>query len=618
MVNKVKITDGQGTQVFPITHVSAVVDSNGNSVEQVLGAQTDLIQQAQMEIGAVPSDLTPVPGSSNWVTSGGIAKILYGNLRNFTLTQGYYENRSGTIVPNSSSTTRVKVNDANTLIEGSYRIELNPGYVIRAISVCSASKNDAVDVVTSSQNLTSYSFTPSDNVKIYSCITICKTNANASISASEDIVKYFGEIERVPGIIERLSNLENVLPPIESRSSEIILSLGYETYEYKITQGYYKKENNNTMTQGSLATRVKLGDINNLVVGSYRIELNSGYVIREICVCDSSKANASTVVSSSSLKTVYDFTPSDESKIYSCITLCKTDASANVSPSENIIKYFGPIEKVVTENVGNRLKEVESKLDTVYYNQIISKAVFMGDSITHGVYSYWNSGIKDDAHRYNGFDISTPSSVEQATAYHGIHYYFGKIAGNVTCINLAKRGSGYVRDGRGLGNALEVANDYDFSDVDFVALCFGINDYINHQTIGDISTMAANTVIGNMARVVQKILTDNPLCKVVAYSPYNAWGQVSKGGDYSENVLYGDESTDYALGYAISGHTLQDYVDAIDAVCQHYGIQHVPLSQSNVVNRLTIKNIMIDGLHPSKESYPKLAAEVYGKGNYGA
>ena len=76
MANKVKITDGQGTQVFPITHVSAVIDNNGNSVEQVLGAQTDLIQQAQLEIGAVPSDLTPTENSSNWVTSGGIYSAL--------------------------------------------------------------------------------------------------------------------------------------------------------------------------------------------------------------------------------------------------------------------------------------------------------------------------------------------------------------------------------------------------------------------------------------------------------------------------------------------------------------------------------------------------------------
>lgn len=247
----------------------------------------------------------------------------------------------------------------------------------------------------------------------------------------------------------------------------------------------------------------------------------------------------------------------------------------------------------------------------------INKAVFMGDSITQGVYSYWNGGVHTDANRYNGFDISNPSNVAESTAYHGIHYYFGLLS-VAEMVNLGKRGTGWVTDPRNLGNALAVANGYNFSDVDFVALCFGVNDYIQGVTIGDISTQASGTLIGNMCATIEKILTDNPLCKVVVYSPYNTWGQVSKGGDYTANTFYGDESTNYALGHQISGRTLQDIIDAMQSVCNHYGIQCVDLSKSNVVNRYTLKNIMVDGLHPTKESYIKLAAEIYGKGNFGA
>ena len=75
MANKVKITNQQGTQVFPITHVTAVIDNYGNSVEQILGAQTDLINQKQMEVGAVPSDNAPIKNSSHWVTSGGVYNL---------------------------------------------------------------------------------------------------------------------------------------------------------------------------------------------------------------------------------------------------------------------------------------------------------------------------------------------------------------------------------------------------------------------------------------------------------------------------------------------------------------------------------------------------------------
>lgn len=39
------------------------------------------------------------------------------------------------------------------------------------------------------------------------------------------------------------------------------------------------------------------------------------------------------------------------------------------------------------------------------------------------------------------------------------------------------------------------------------------------------------------------------------------------GGGYTSNTLYGTESTDYALGYAINGHTLQSIIDAEKSVC---------------------------------------------------
>lgn len=72
MTAKRKITDKNGVQVFPITHTKAVLDDNGNSVEQRLQENLDLINQKQLEVGAVPSDITPTAGSTNWVTSGGV------------------------------------------------------------------------------------------------------------------------------------------------------------------------------------------------------------------------------------------------------------------------------------------------------------------------------------------------------------------------------------------------------------------------------------------------------------------------------------------------------------------------------------------------------------------
>lgn len=67
-----KLIDGNGNQFFPQTHTKAVVDDNGYSVESRMQAVQAVVNQAQMEVGAVPSDFTPTENSSNWVTSGGV------------------------------------------------------------------------------------------------------------------------------------------------------------------------------------------------------------------------------------------------------------------------------------------------------------------------------------------------------------------------------------------------------------------------------------------------------------------------------------------------------------------------------------------------------------------
>lgn len=61
-----------GEQIYLQTHEKAVVDNNGTTAETKFQMITELINQKQMEVGAVPSDLAPTKGSTNWVTSGGV------------------------------------------------------------------------------------------------------------------------------------------------------------------------------------------------------------------------------------------------------------------------------------------------------------------------------------------------------------------------------------------------------------------------------------------------------------------------------------------------------------------------------------------------------------------
>lgn len=79
MGNIKKIYDdaARTNQIYPQTHEKAVVDSNGTTLESKLGMIEDLINQAQLEIGAVPIDLTPTRGNTDHiVSSDGIATAI--------------------------------------------------------------------------------------------------------------------------------------------------------------------------------------------------------------------------------------------------------------------------------------------------------------------------------------------------------------------------------------------------------------------------------------------------------------------------------------------------------------------------------------------------------------
>lgn len=67
-------------EIYPITHERAVIDNNGTTAETKFQMITDLVNQKQMAVGAVPSDLIPTKGSSDWVTSDGV--YVYGTYYN--------------------------------------------------------------------------------------------------------------------------------------------------------------------------------------------------------------------------------------------------------------------------------------------------------------------------------------------------------------------------------------------------------------------------------------------------------------------------------------------------------------------------------------------------------
>ena len=363
-----------------------------------------------------------------------------------------------------------------------------------------------------------------------------------------------------------------------------------ENIDYTLSQGY--------ASQGTLNTSASHRVMTNMIHGSFSVEVNPGYVIRAVYTYPTAEvtSNYTCVLANCTDRTQIDVF--NEGR-YAVITFAKaSDPNASISPSEDIIKSL-----------------TKYPIDLPYPPQDcphINSAVFFGDSIMHGVYSYYETD-GDKTLRKNGFDSDSNTHLR-------IPDYFGLLAG-ATVTNNAKRGSGWITDTRNWGNALEMVNDTDFTKYDFAAFCLGINDWIQGAELGSLDTpgktggsISEGTVVANMMACIDKVKAANPSCTIVVYSPYISWGQVSNGGDYTSNTLYGDESTNFALGATNKkGYTLQQLIDTIDAVCRRYGIRHVPLSQSTVCTKENVKDIMIDGLHPSREVRAQLALEILQK-----
>ena len=104
---------------------------------------------------------------------------------------------------------------------------------------------------------------------------------------------------------------------------------GEETTTLTLYQGY---ANENAID--TLATRVRTDFID----GAFSVECNSGYQIRAIYQYASATATGGTaIVTASENKTSYSGGTSGK---YYIITFCKTDASASILPTENIVKSF--------------------------------------------------------------------------------------------------------------------------------------------------------------------------------------------------------------------------------------------------------------------------------------
>lgn len=193
----------------------------------------------------------------------------------------------------------------------------------------------------------------------------------------------------------------------------------------------------------------------------------------------------------------------------------------------------------------------------------------VGDSITKGYGVGADSCWVKYVLQYNGYDAEKSKNL------------------GISGLGFAKTDPNYSKTAR------TVVDENDFSSVDLVTVAIGINDWKEPFSI--------DTVKSEMRYCFEKILTDNPYCKIIFIAPFNMRNK-------------GSEATNWALGYAAAdvadGKTLQEFIDAQKSVCAEYNIQIIDMNDNSVINKKTINTLLYDGIHPDAACHKVLGREL--------
>lgn len=212
------------------------------------------------------------------------------------------------------------------------------------------------------------------------------------------------------------------------------------------------------------------------------------------------------------------------------------------------------------------------------------KLYCIGDSITRGMYA--NPGS---------------SSSTGLTGY-GYPYWIGMI-NYYNVVNLGESGGGYALKGtQTSSNGKDIVDNNTFSDADIVTIAFGINDYKSTDEsihLGSMSSTSGDgTVIGNMKYMIETLMTKKPTAQIIVMLPMN-----------QNRFGYADmsESDNWSFGYAFrESKTLTDYRNAIKECANHYNVKVVDTEEICPINRLNIRSVCGDGLHPTMDFYKQM------------
>ena len=231
-------------------------------------------------------------------------------------------------------------------------------------------------------------------------------------------------------------------------------------------------------------------------------------------------------------------------------------------------------------------EEVATLKEAVSTSPSNSGAVWyaIGDSITYGLYST------------SATDYHQPVVGQRWVDYVSKHNGY-------QLTNLGKSNAGFLTSPT-FRSMVDGAN---FANADLVTIMLGINDWKNEDAVDKVGSFddditTGGTIVSELRYGIEKIIADNPYCKIILITPINA--KIGSRGTENTNWAYGYAGTITPCG------SLKNFGEKLKEVCEYYGIQVIDMTNSSVVNRKSITTTLPDGIHPNLDTYRVLGLEL--------
>ena len=140
----------------------------------------------------------------------------------------------------------------------------------------------------------------------------------------------------------------------------------------------------------------------------------------------------------------------------------------------------------------------------------------------------------------------------------------------------------------------------DYSNLDYMFIFFGTNDYAGNMPIGTDTDEGHDTFKGAINLIIKNIMTEHPNIHLMFITPI--WR-----ARFSDPEQFNDSDT-YENGV---GAVLPDYVDALVDRCNALHVPVLNLYDSMCINKYNYTEWLADGLHPvSGKGYTYLAQKI--------